>query len=58
MIEGWRELRIEELHNWYSAPKIIRMIKSWNEADTAHMECMYRLCGKAGRKEITRNTMT
>jgi hypothetical protein len=24
----WRELRIEELHNLYSSPSIIRMIKS------------------------------
>jgi hypothetical protein len=25
--EGWRELHNEELHNLYSSPKIIRMIK-------------------------------
>jgi hypothetical protein len=25
---GWRKLHIEELHNLYSSPSIIRMIKS------------------------------
>jgi hypothetical protein len=25
---GWRELHNEELHNFYSSPSIIRMIKS------------------------------
>jgi hypothetical protein len=25
---GWRKLHNEELHNWYSLPSIIRMIKS------------------------------
>jgi hypothetical protein len=25
----WRELHNEELHNLYSSPSIIRMIKSW-----------------------------
>jgi hypothetical protein len=25
---GWRKLHHEELHNWYSSPSIIRMIKS------------------------------
>jgi hypothetical protein len=28
MIEGWRELRNEELHNLYSLPNIITVIKS------------------------------
>jgi hypothetical protein len=26
--EGWRKLRNEELHNLYSSPSIIRMLKS------------------------------
>jgi hypothetical protein len=26
--EGWRKLHYEELHNLYSSPSIIRMIKS------------------------------
>jgi hypothetical protein len=25
---GWRKLHNEELHNWYSSPVIIRMMKS------------------------------
>jgi hypothetical protein len=25
---GWRKFHNEELHNWYSSPSIIRMIKS------------------------------
>jgi hypothetical protein len=27
MVEGWRKLHNEELHNLYSLPSIIRMIK-------------------------------
>jgi hypothetical protein len=26
-MEGWRKLRNEKLHNFYSLPKIIRIIK-------------------------------
>jgi hypothetical protein len=25
---GWRKLHNEKLHNWYSIPRIIRMMKS------------------------------
>jgi hypothetical protein len=28
VMEGWRKLHNEELHNLYSSPSIIRMIKS------------------------------
>jgi hypothetical protein len=28
LIESWRELHNEELHNFYSSPNIIRWIKS------------------------------
>jgi hypothetical protein len=28
VIGGWRKLHKEELHNLYSSPRIIRMIKS------------------------------
>jgi hypothetical protein len=28
MIGGWRKLHNEELHNLYSSPSIIRMVKS------------------------------
>jgi hypothetical protein len=61
---GWRKLHYEELHNLYSSPSIIRMIKSrrlrW-AGDVARMEgeevYMY-FGGKAGRKESTRKTKT
>jgi hypothetical protein len=26
---GWRKLNIDELHNLYSSPSIIRIMKSW-----------------------------
>jgi hypothetical protein len=41
VIRGWRELHNEDLHNLYSSPSIIRMIKSrrmrW-AGDVARME--------------------
>jgi hypothetical protein len=30
VIGGWKQLHIEELHNVFSSPSIIRMIKSRN----------------------------
>jgi hypothetical protein len=38
MIRGWRKLNNEELHNSYSSPQIIRMIKSWRMRWTGHVE--------------------
>jgi hypothetical protein len=29
MVGGWRNLLNEEVHNLYSSPNIIKMIKSW-----------------------------
>jgi hypothetical protein len=29
ILGGWRKLHDKELHNLYSSPNIIRMIKSW-----------------------------
>jgi hypothetical protein len=29
IIGGWRKLRNENLHKFYSSPNIIRMINSW-----------------------------
>jgi hypothetical protein len=50
---GWRKLHNEELHNLYSSPSIIRIIKlrrirwSWNVARTGEQRNAYRvLVGK------------
>jgi hypothetical protein len=42
VIGGWRKLRNEELHNVYSSPSIIRMIKSRRVRWTGHVERMGR----------------
>jgi hypothetical protein len=34
---GWRKLHNEELHNFYSSPSIIRMIKSWRMRWAGHL---------------------
>jgi hypothetical protein len=54
---GWRKLHDEELHNFYSSPSIIRMIKSRNMRWAGHIARMrdkrnaYRiLVGKPERK--------
>jgi hypothetical protein len=53
---GWRQLHNKELHNLYSSPSIIRMIKSRGWAGhAAHME-VESFSGKARRKETTRKT--
>jgi hypothetical protein len=39
---GWRRLHNEELHNLYSSPSIIRMIKSRRLRWTGHVERMGR----------------
>jgi hypothetical protein len=50
---GWRKLHNEELHNLYSSPSIIRMIKS------RRMKLMGEDIGvKARRKETTRKIKT
>jgi hypothetical protein len=59
---GWRKLHNEELHNWYSSPSIIRIIKSRRMRWVAHVERMgakrdvYRLLvGKPeGKKPLGR----
>jgi hypothetical protein len=33
----WRKLHNEELHNLYSSPNIIRMIKSWKMRWAGHV---------------------
>jgi hypothetical protein len=39
---GWRKLHNEELHNLYSSPSIIRMIKSRRLRSAGHVERMGR----------------
>jgi hypothetical protein len=58
---GWRKLYSEGLHNLYSSPSIIRMMKSrigWagHVAHRGEEECILDIGGKARRKEITRKT--
>jgi hypothetical protein len=36
---GWRKLHNQELHNLYSSPSIIRMIKSRRMRLAGHVEC-------------------
>jgi hypothetical protein len=56
MTGGWRNLHSEELHNLYSLPSKIRMIKSRRMDDRAcdthgeEEECIYDFDGKARRK--------
>jgi hypothetical protein len=40
IIGGWRKLHNEELHNLYSLPDIIRMMKSWRMRWAGHVACM------------------
>jgi hypothetical protein len=61
----WRKLHNEDLHNLYSSPIIIRMIKSRRMRWVGHVarmggeeECIQDIGGKARRKENTRKTKT
>jgi hypothetical protein len=60
----WRKLHNYELHNLYSSPNIIKMIKSRRMRWTGHVARMGRrrmlkgIGGKARRKETTGNTKT
>jgi hypothetical protein len=65
VIGGWRKLQYEELHNLYSSPSIIKMVKSRSMRWAGHVARMgakrnvYRiLVGKAKREETTRKTKT
>jgi hypothetical protein len=42
MMGGWRELHFEELHNFYSSPNIIRVIKSRRMGWAEHVARMGR----------------
>jgi hypothetical protein len=64
--EGLNDRRLEgmsneELHNLYSSPSIIRMIKSRRKKWAGHVagmgeECMQDFGGKARTNDTTRNT--
>jgi hypothetical protein len=63
MVEGWRKLHYEELHNLYSSPSMIRMIKikedEMDKACSTHgreEECVKDFSGKTRRKKSTGNT--
>jgi hypothetical protein len=59
---GWRKLHNGKLHNSYSSPSIIRVIKSRRKRWAGHVarkeECIQDIGGKARRKEITGKTKT
>jgi hypothetical protein len=42
VIGGWRKLHTEELHNLFSSPSIIRMIKYRRVRLAGHVACMGR----------------
>jgi hypothetical protein len=42
VIEGWRKLDNEELHNLYGLPSIIRIIRSKRMRWAGHVSCMGR----------------
>jgi hypothetical protein len=46
---GWRQLNNEELHNWYSSPYIITMIKSRRIRWAGHVT---RMCEKMNAYRI------
>jgi hypothetical protein len=60
----WRKLHNEELHNLYSSPNIIRMIKSRMVRWAGHWAGMGRrgmhigYCWESQKKGITRKTKT
>jgi hypothetical protein len=61
----WRKVHNEELHNLYSSPSIVRIIKSRRMRWAGHVarmgaevECMQDIGGKARKKETTGKTKT
>jgi hypothetical protein len=42
VVRGWRKLHNEELHNLYSSPSIIGIIKSWRMRWAEHVARMGR----------------
>jgi hypothetical protein len=37
---SWRKLHNDELHNLYSSPSVVRVIKSWRMRWVGHVACM------------------
>jgi hypothetical protein len=56
VIGSWRKLNNEELHNLYSSPSIIRMIKSSRMRRAGHVARIKDFGGKVRKKETTRKT--
>jgi hypothetical protein len=60
----WRKLHNEELHNLYSSPSIIRMIKSIRVRQAGHVtrleirKCIVYDFGKKARKKTIKKTKT
>jgi hypothetical protein len=58
---GWKKLHNEELHNLFSSPSKIRMIKSRRMKYVGHVarkgedEYIEHFGGKTRRKDVTRN---
>jgi hypothetical protein len=53
MVAGWKTLYNEDLHNWYSSPNTIRMVKLKSMRLAGHVEeveCIQDFDGKAERK--------
>jgi hypothetical protein len=44
IVGGWSKLHNEDLHNLYSSPSIIRMIKSRRMRGTGHIACIREEC--------------
>jgi hypothetical protein len=58
IVGSWRKLHIEEPHNFFSQPNIIRMIKSRTMRWAGRVASMgsREVCGKARRNETGRKT--
>jgi hypothetical protein len=41
---GWRKVQNESVHNLYSSPNIVRMIKSRRVKPAGHVSCMGQKC--------------
>jgi hypothetical protein len=41
MVAGWKKLYNEDLHNWYSSPNTIRMVKLTRMRLAGHIGCMW-----------------